>query len=128
MSENIYIKLSKKQRIGFLLLSVLFVLCAALMNLLYRPYIYQNNIFDFHIADSNSNFFAVPAAICFWFSIAKSTVSRLMYSPLYFSVGFVLYEFIGLTYDVYDILATIISGCICFMVIRFMIKRENRSR
>ena len=127
MSEKIYIKLSKKQRIGFLLLSVLFVLCAALMNLLYRPYIYENNIFDFHIADSNSNFFAVPAAICFWLSIEKSTtLSRLMYSPLYVSVGFVLYEFIGLTYDVYDILATIISGCICFIVICFIIKRENR--
>ena len=126
MSEKIYIKLSKKQRIGFLLLSVLFILCAALMNLLYRPYIYENNIFDFHIADSNSNFFAVPAAICFWLSIEKSTVSRLMYSPLYVSAGFVLYEFIGLTYDVYDILATIISGCICFMVICFIIKRENR--
>ena len=125
MSEKIYIKLSKKHRIGFLLLSVLFVLCAVLMNLLYRPYIYENNIFDFHIADSNSNFFAVPAAICFWLSIEKFTVSRLMYSPLYVSVGFVLYEFIGLTYDVYDILATIISGCICFIVICFLIKREN---
>ena len=97
------------------------------MNLLYRPYIYENNIFDFHIADSNSNFFSVPAVICFWLSIEKSTtVSRLMYSPLYVSVGFVLYEFIGLTYDIYDILATIISGCICFIVICFIIKRENR--
>ena len=124
MSEKIYIKLSKKQRIGFLLLSVLFVLSAALMNLLYRPYIYENNIFDFHIADSNSNLFAVPAAICFWLSIEKSTVSRLMYSPLYVSAGFVLYEFIGLTYDVYDILATIISGCICFIVICFIIKEK----
>ena len=127
MSEKNYIELSKKQRMGCFLLSVLFVLCAALMNLLYRPYIYENNIFDFHIADSNSNFFAVPAAICFWLSIGKFTVSRLMYSPLYVSVGFVLYEFIGLTYDVYDILATIISGCICFVVIRFMMKRGNRS-
>ena len=126
MSEKKYINLSKKQRLGFLLLSVLFVLSAALMNLVYRPYIYENIIFDFHIADSNSNFFAVPAVICFWLSIEKSTVSRLMYSPLYVSAGFVLYEFIGLTYDVYDILATIISGCICFMVICFIIKRENR--
>ena len=66
------------------------------------------------------------AAICFGLSIEKSTVSRLMYSPLYVSVGFVLYEFIGLTYGVYDILATIISGCICFMAICFIIKRENR--
>lgn len=75
MSENIYKKSSNKQRIGFLLLSVLVVLCAALMNLLYRPYIYENNIFDYHIADSNSICFAVPAAIYFWLSIEKSTVS-----------------------------------------------------
>ena len=125
MSETRPIAWSKKQRAGFLLLAVLFVLCAALMNLWYRPYIYENNIFDFHVADSNSNFWAVPAVICFWLSVSKSTVSHLKYAPLYVSLGFVLYEFMGLTYDVYDLIATLISGCICFVVIWRMLKRSN---
>ena len=128
MREKRIVELSRKQRIGCFVLSVLFVVCAALMNLWYRPYIYANNIFDFHIADSNSNFFAVPAALCFWLSIDKFTASRLMYAPLYVSAGFVVYEFIGLTFDVYDLFATVLSGGICFAVICFMLKRGNGSK
>lgn len=47
-----------------------------LMNFFYRPYIYVNHLFDYHIADSYSNFFAIPACLGLVYTFRPVPFSR----------------------------------------------------
>jgi hypothetical protein len=48
-----------------LFLSVLLSLLGILLSYTYRPYIYSNYIFDFHLADTIGSWVCIPAASLF---------------------------------------------------------------
>ncbi|GHV09519.1 hypothetical protein FACS1894162_0250 [Bacteroidia bacterium] len=88
-------------------------ICFVLTNT-YRPYIYANHINDFHFADTITNWLALPAGTLFFWGLHKGRYS-FKKEILYAIGGLIIYEFIGLTFDWYDIIATILSGGITFL-------------
>ena len=95
----------------------LLIICMVIQKT-YRPYIYANGLYDFHVADSFTNFFAVPVYILFFLSIngsSKYSINAIVIADV---IGLILYEFIGLTFDYYDMLAAVISGIITTIVMR----------
>jgi hypothetical protein len=76
----------------------------------YRPYIYENNINDFHLADTFPNWLAVPAGTLFLWGLFKGK-ETFKKDILYGVISFILIEFLlSATIDYRDIVATLLSG------------------
>ena len=86
----------------------------------YRPYIYSNNIFDFHIADTLGNSLGTVAGVFILVGLLTSNRAQGLYIVKIVSAAFVLYEMghplLGKPIDPWDMLATIITGGICYVV------------
>jgi|GEM_PF-743403 len=101
----------------FSICMVLFVTCMVIQKT-YRPYIYANGINDFHVADSFTDFFAVPVNILFFLPITGRSKYSINVIVIVSTIALILYEFIGLTFDYYDMLAAVISGILTAIVMR----------
>lgn len=108
--------------------SIFFFVLGVLLSHTYRPYIYGNNIYDFHIADTIGNLVAVPSAVCFGLVVyPQQKLYQIVIAAVF---SFILYEMLGLisfqgVFDVYDIIATIISGLITFVILYFISRKKN---
>ena len=109
---------SRSMRKKMLCASILIVLMYFVIGKTYRPYIYSHNIFDFHIADSFSDFLAVPASCLFCCAIRSNVYYRIEQLVLLSVMTFVGYEYIGLTFDYYDMIAAVISGIPTAIIMR----------
>jgi hypothetical protein len=98
-----------------ILISVLLLILSGLLNFVYRPYIYSNQIFDFYFADTFTSLLSVPcASLLFWGVYGKEYFLKILWSSL---IGFLLYEFfLGLTFDWHDVIALIISTFIAHLL------------
>lgn len=125
MGNNFITPLSRKIRIYLLLWSCFFVLLSMVMQKFYRPFIYANNIFDFHIADSYSNLCCVPASVCLFFAIDGKVEYRMLFYGIISFVSWILYEiFFSLTFDYNDIIASFISAIITFFLLnKFLLNK-----
>lgn len=91
---------------------------------IYRPYIYRNNINDFHFADTIGNSLGTIAAI--FVSIAFLGETRVQHLLLIkiIAISVVLYEIahplLGKPIDPWDIAATILTGGLCLIVYRLI--------
>lgn len=91
---------------------------------IYRPYIYRNNINDFHFADTIGNSLGTIAAI--FVSIAFLGETRMQHLLLIkiIAISVVLYEIahplLGKPIDPWDIAATILTGGLCLIVYRLI--------
>lgn len=90
-----------------------------LMSDTYRPYIYQNRIYDFHLADTIGNIVAVPAyALVYCGFSSKYSFNKIIVLSV---VGFIFYEILSTVsfhgvFDIYDIIATALSGATTFCI------------
>lgn len=104
--------------IAFIIISI-----GLILRWTYRPYIYGNNIFDFHIADTLGNIVAVPSGVHFTLFLFgdKFTYKELVFKAVN---AFILYEGLAFwgTFDIYDIIATIISGLVTYYFMKFISK------
>lgn len=95
-------------------LDFFFILGIVLSNT-YRPYIYENHIFDFHLADTIGNLVAVPSLSLLLLAMRK--YESLSKAILYSIFVFTLYEIIPFgTFDFYDLIATYISGLLTYLI------------
>ena len=83
-------------RMKFIISGILIAVIGLVLSHTYRPYVYENHINDFHLADVIGSVVCVGAAIVY-----------------------IAYEFLGLfhihgTFDVYDIIAIIISSLVFY--------------
>ena len=100
-----------------------FILGIVLSNI-YRPYIYENHIFDFHLADTIGNLVAVPSLSLLLLAMRK--YESLSKAILYSIFVFTLYEIIPFgTFDFYDLIATYISGLLTYLIF-LLFKRVNK--
>lgn len=100
-----------------------FILGIVLFNT-YRPYIYENHIFDFHLADTIGNLVAVPSLSLLLLAMRK--YESLSKAILYSIFVFTLYEIIPFgTFDFYDLIATYISGLLTYLIF-LLFKRVNK--
>ena len=87
---------------------------------IYRPYIYRNQINDFHLADTIGNTLGVIATI--FVSIGFIGQGRIQHEFLIRTIviSVALYEvgqpLLGKPIDPWDIVATVITGGLCFML------------
>ena len=85
---------------------------------IYRPYIYENNINDFHIADTLGNTFGTMPTIFFLIAILSNDTERGNFLIKLGTFSVVLFELahplLGKPIDFWDIIATIITGFISY--------------
>jgi len=92
---------------------ILLALIGIVLSNTYRIFIYENSIFDFHIADTLGSLLCVPSATMFFWGLNKKySFKRLI---ILNTIGFIIYEFLTLlpyhgTFDYYDLVAIIIGG------------------
>ncbi len=104
-----------KKRLYYLIIDIIILL---LMIKVYRPYIYSNSINDFHIADSIPSFLGVLIMS----NIIYLNDKNLEYDFLLYlcpTIGLIIYEFLQYylhvgTFDINDIIFTLIGGIIVF--------------
>ena len=117
---------------------VTFLLSFALTEIgryIYRPYIYENNINDFGLADSMGNLGGIVVQIFFGLSILNPLRKKGIRLISFFTIGYIVYEVLQLylpkgTFDWIDIYGTVIGGVfslLLFLLIHtFMrVKTEN---
>lgn len=97
--------------------ALFFFLLGGLLSNTYRPYVYSNHLYDYHLADTIGNWVAVPASTLLWVGMNKyQPYTATLYSVLLWF----LYEIILFgVFDFYDLLATVWSGlftCLAFFL------------
>ena len=106
-------------KMKFIILGILIAAIGLVLSHTYRPYIYENHINDFHLADVIGSIVCVPAAVLCVYGIDNR------YSIKQYTIGaavvYIAYEFLGLfhihgTFDVYDIIAIIISSLVFYRI------------
>ena len=120
--------MNKKQKI-YLLISVVVVISSLLLNLLYRPYIYGNNLNDFGLADTIGSLASVVAFCCFvwsWKSYSNKEMNfQIVIATITYSIIWEAFGYYGIygTYDVKDVVAVIIS-CVITYILKEVIEQK----
>lgn len=120
---------TKGNRHTIILFAILFFV-AYLGTTVYRPFIYSNQIFDYHLADIIPSLFCVPVAYSFVCSVYGFFDKRLDKFKLILScaVGFYLYEFVDFLLgggDWYDCIAIAI-GTLATVIVRVLHQQINK--
>jgi len=115
-------------KVNYILIVVIVVTIGLFADYYYRPYIYTNNIYDFHLADTISSWVCVIGAP-FFSLIMQSFPKRELQVILQSILAMYLVEFIQLipplgTFDWYDVIATFIGSFIT-LGIYYRIGREK---
>lgn len=84
----------------------------------YRPYIYRNNINDFHLADTIGNSLGTIATVFFLLGcIGQGRIQHLFLIKT-ITIAVTIYEIahplLGKPIDPWDIVATLLTGGLCF--------------
>jgi hypothetical protein len=87
---------------------------------IYRPYIYRNNINDFHVADTIGNTLGTIATVFVLIGFIGKGRSQHIFLIKTITISVALYELahplLGKPVDPWDILATILTGGLCLML------------
>lgn len=106
-------------KMKFIISGILIAAIGLVLSHTYRPYVYENHINDYHLADVIGSIVCVPAAVLCVYGIDNR------YSIKQYTIGaavvYIAYEFLGLfhihgTFDVYDIIAIIISSLVFYRI------------
>jgi hypothetical protein len=96
----------------------------------YRPYIYANEINDFHVADTLGNSLGTGAAIFVLVAILSNEALKGNYLLKLVTISIILYEIaqplLGKPIDLWDIAATLITGVISYWIFNRMFHSPNR--
>ncbi|MCF8365472.1 MAG: hypothetical protein K9H16_06805, partial [Bacteroidales bacterium] len=81
----------------------------------YRPWVYQNDINDFGIADSMGNLGGVVVQIFFGMAVFNPLVKKGIRLIVFFVLGYIVYEFLQFilpkgTFDWKDVYGTLVGG------------------
>jgi hypothetical protein len=112
---------------------ILFLLFGIILVNFYRPYIYNNKIYDFGLADVGNNIFFIP---CVYFMILFFYKKNLFgkYKDIFFHFIFLTFfeilskyfEGFG-TYDLNDIFALFIGSVLTYLIVKFEESRNKKN-
>ena len=113
-------KLIRYKAINFLI-GIAGLLCYELIGRpIYRPYIYENNINDFHIADTLGNTFGTLPTLFFLVAVFSNETTKGKSLIKLETISVVVFELahplLGKPIDLWDILATILTGLISYLI------------
>lgn len=109
---------SVKKRI-VLFIAVLISIIGIILSHTYREYIYLNKLYDFHLADTIGSWLCVPASSLFFYGISdKYNFKQYIIISV---TAYLLFELISLTglhgtFDIFDVIAILLSGLIFFAI------------
>ena len=99
---------------------------------IYRPYIYNNKINDFHIADTLGNTFGTLPTIFFLIAILSNDTTKGNYLIKLGTFSVVVFELahplLGKPIDIWDIVATIFTGFISYLIYNNIFKDRQRKQ
>lgn len=85
---------------------------------IYRPYIYRNQIFDFHIADTLGNTLGTLATIFITLGLLARTAEQHRFFIVVITIAGVLFELlhplVGKPIDLWDLIATLVTGALAY--------------
>ena len=91
---------------------------------IYRPYIYRNNINDFHVADTIGNSLGTMATVFVLLGIIGQGRAQHLFLIKTITISVALYEIahplLGKPIDPWDIAATILTGGLCLILYKFI--------
>ena len=94
----------------------------------YRPYIYDNKIYDFHIADTLGNTFGTIPTLFFLVAILSKDTTQGNYLIKLGTLSVVVFELtsplLGKPIDLWDIIATIITGLLSYLIYNLIFKNK----
>lgn len=114
----------------FLIVGIFSTVLGFIAKLPYRKFIYKNNIFDFGLADSLPSFLYIVGIIFIVLSYSKNVNGqKVTKSILLMTSGALLYEFeqlfSNMSFDVKDVIATILGGMFSLALYKFIEKKYN---
>ena len=93
----------------------------------YRPYIYENKIADYFIADTIGNSFGTMTAIFMILTLSGKGTNKDWILVLIIISGLLVYELLNLTgktaIDINDMIATVIFGTISALIYLFLLRK-----
>lgn len=93
----------------------------------YRPYIYENKIEDYFIADTLGNSFGTMTAIFMILTLSGKGTNKDWMMVLIIITGLLVYELLNLTgktaIDTNDMIATVIFGTISALIYFFLLRK-----
>ena len=96
---------------------------------IYRTYIYNNKINDFHIADTLGNTFGTLPTIFFLIAILSNETTKGNYLIKLGTVSVVVFELaspmLGKPIDIWDIIATILTGFISYVIYNSIFREKQ---
>lgn len=97
---------------------------------IYRPFIYANNINDFHFADTLGNTFGTMPTIFFLIAILSNDTIKGNYLIKLGTLSVVVYELaqplLGKPTDFWDIIATLLTGVFSFFLYNSIFKAKTQ--
>ncbi len=91
---------------------------------IYRPYIYRNNISDFHLADTIGNSLGTMATVFVLIGFLGQGRTQNIFLIKTITISVALYELahplLGKTIDPWDVLATLLTGGLCLLLYKFI--------
>lgn len=111
-----------------IIIAVIIFIIHQILDFGYRPYAYENNLFDFYLADSFTNFTAVIglSALMVWKDSKKLYEDKITEQFIYIipTLGMVAYEAIQLlmpnmVFSFSDIVYSLLGGFVAYIIKRF---------
>ena len=114
-------------RIVYFLTAVFWFIVTESARFIYRPYIYENNIYDYGIADSIGNSGGIIVQIFFMLSVFNSKGKKVFRVMVFLTLGYILYEIVQPylpkgVFDWLDIYGTMAGGLIALLFYLFLTK------
>jgi hypothetical protein len=112
----------------YLLVAIVAFLVTEAGRFIYRPWVFRNGIDDWGLAGSIGNLTGIITQIFFILAVINEDFRKGCYIFLMVVPGYILYEFTqrwlpGSTFDINDIIASIMGGLIA-LVIYLLLPRE----
>jgi hypothetical protein len=119
-------------RIIYLVIAVFAFLITEAGRNIYRPFIYENAINDFGIADSIGNSGGIIVQIFFMLAIINSPKNKVIRVIGFITIGYIIYEILQPylpkgVFDLKDIYGTFIGGIISIIIL-FIINKSAKNR
>lgn len=118
--------LSSKRRIINLIIGLSAVVIYEIARVTYRPFIYSNNINDFHIADTLGNSLGTIATVFVFLSVLGRTITDDKFLLRTVAIAVFVYELahplLGKPVDLWDLIATLVAGVLCEIIYKWVHK------
>lgn len=96
---------------------------------MYRPYIYKNNIDDFHVADTLGNTLGTLTTIFFLVALLSDDTKKGNFLIVLGTISVVVFELghplLGKPIDIRDVVATLVTGVFSYFMYNILFKAAN---